>query len=231
MQMLSLSQYSTRLIALQTLVRLALVILAALLMSVTVLAQEPEPPPPELITVSLPIATLDPSVPITTIIVEPVFTSNIDSSLNYIAFQGDFTFDETVVSFSHPPVQGADLTGDNWNVSGNVLPGPGPMRTLRISAISNGFIPLSGSGKLFELRMLRVSNTPGVTSPLNWIPDPNNFVYIDVDLNSFAPEEESGLISIGGVGPSPTATATARPANTVPPDPTATPDPRGQRGR
>jgi len=200
-------------------------------MSATVLAQEPQPPAGEPITVSLPIATLDTSVPINMIIAEPVFTLNIDSSLNYIAFQGDFTFDETVITFSNPPVQEGELTSDNWNVAGNVLPGPGPMRTLRISAISNGFVPLSGSGKLFELRMLRVSNTPGVSSPLNWNPDPNNFIYIDVDLNSFAPAEESGLISIGGVGPSPTATATAHPANTVPPDPTAPPDPRGQRGR
>src|SRR4029079_8745898 len=107
--------------------------------------------------------TLDASVPASTVILEPVVTGNIDSSLNYVAFQGDFTFDETVATFSSPPVQKAGLTNGNWNVSGNVLPGSGPIRTLRVSAFSNDFIPLSGSGMLYQIRMLRVSSTGGAS--------------------------------------------------------------------
>ena len=86
-----------------------------------------------------------------------VTTTAIDAKNNLVGFQGDFTFDERAVTFQSEPVQKAGLTGGNWNVSGNVLPGPGPIRTLRISAYSNDFAPLSGSGTLFELRMSRVS--------------------------------------------------------------------------
>src|SRR5438105_15124897 len=78
----------------------------------------PTPPP---VMVSLPIATFDTSVPIGTVIIEPVASSNIDASRNYVGFQGDFTFDQTVVSFSSPPLQKAGLTGGYWNVSGSVL--------------------------------------------------------------------------------------------------------------
>jgi len=57
-----------------------------------------------------------------------------------IGFQGDFTFDERMVRFQDPPAQNAGLTAGNWNVSANVLPGPGPVagpiKTLRISAFS-----------------------------------------------------------------------------------------------
>ena len=38
-----------------------------------------------------------------------------------------------------------------------VLNGTGPLRTLRVSAYSNDFVPLSGSGTLFELQIGRVS--------------------------------------------------------------------------
>ena len=75
-----------------------------------------------------------------------VATSTINPSDNLVGFQGDFTFDERVITFQSEPVQKAGLTGGNWNVSGNVLDGLGPMRTLRISAYSNDFTPLSGSG-------------------------------------------------------------------------------------
>src|ERR1044071_9676887 len=115
------------------------------------------------VTVSLPIDTMDTSVPISTVIIKPVLTSNIDPSLNYVGFQGDFTFDSTVFTFSSPPARIAGLTSGNWNATGNVLPTPTPgasvtpssIRTLRISAFSNDFTPLSGSGTLFEMRMLR----------------------------------------------------------------------------
>ena len=84
-------------------------------------------------------------------------TTAIDAKSNLVGFQGDITFDERVVTFQSEPVQRAGMTSGNWNVSGNVLPGAGPIRTLRISAYSNNFTPLSGSGTLFELRMTRVS--------------------------------------------------------------------------
>ena len=99
-----------------------------------------------------------------TTLIDPTTTAG----LNYVGFQGDFTFDSAVVTFltaSPGPTQGAGLTGVNWNVSGNILnSGPGTTKTLRISAFSNDFTPLNGMGTLFNLRMLRVSNTPGDTS-------------------------------------------------------------------
>ena len=115
-----------------------------------------------------------------------VKTAEIDAKNNLIAFQGDFTFDERVVTFQSPPVQKARLTGGNWNVSGNVLLGTGPIRTLRISAYSNDFTPLSGSGTLFELRMSRVS-TPAQSTQLIWAAPPDQFIFIDADLRTQKP--------------------------------------------
>ena len=93
------------------------------------------------VTVSLPIDTFDTSVPIGNQIIQPVTTTNIDVSLNYVGFQGDFTFNETVATFPAPFVQTAGLTGGgNWNVTANVLPGPGPIRTLRVSAFALDFV-------------------------------------------------------------------------------------------
>jgi hypothetical protein len=102
-----------------------------------------------------------------------------------------------VVTFQSPPVQKAGMTGGNWNVSGNVLPGTGPMRTLRISAFSNDFVALSGSGTLFELRVTRVSKT-GQGTPLVWAAPPDNFFFIDDDLNTQKP----GTAPSGSVNPS-----------------------------
>ena len=76
--------------------------------------------------------------------IAPVTTTAIDAKNKLVGFQGDFTFDERVITFQGEPVQKAGITGGNWNVSGNVLPGRGPIRTLRISAYSNDFTPLSG---------------------------------------------------------------------------------------
>src|SRR6266446_4928291 len=177
----------------------------------------PTPPP---VKVSLPIDTFDTSVPIGTVIIEPVTSINIDASLNYVGFQGDFTFDQTVVSFSSPPLQKAGLTGGNWNVTGSVLPGAGPTRTVRVSAFSNDFTPLSGSGTLYELRMLRVSGMPGASTALTWAPAPDNFFFIDGDLNTIAANENDGLITI--TGPTPTATATATATSTATATATAT---------
>jgi hypothetical protein len=134
--------------------------------------------------VSLPVATVTTSV---TNFTQPVITSVINASDSLIGFQGDFSFDETVVTFQNPPVSVAGLTASNWNVSGNVIPGGGPIRTLRISAFSNDFVPLSGSGTLFNLNLTRVSSTPGASTALTWAADPNNFFFIDSNLDSYTP--------------------------------------------
>jgi hypothetical protein len=68
-------------------------------------------------------------------------------------------------------------------VSGNVLPGAGPIRTLRISAYSNDFTPLSGSGTLFNLSMTRVSPAAQSTK-LIWAAPPDEFIFIDAELNT-----------------------------------------------
>ena len=83
--------------------------------------------------VALPDVTADQSASSFTATVR---SSAIDAKNNLVGFQGDLTFDERVVTFESEPVRNAGLTAGNWNVSGNVLPGPGPVRTLRISAFS-----------------------------------------------------------------------------------------------
>ena len=193
-------------------------------------------PTPQPITVSLPIDTFDTSVPIATVIIEPVLTTLIDpattAGLNYVGFQGDFTFDSAVVSFVTPgQVQKAGLTAGDWNVSSNILnTGPGTLKTLRISAFSNDFTPLNGAGTLFELKMLRMSGTPGNTCPLVWAAAPQNFIFIDDNLDTHSPNQTNGLITITGTAtptptPTPTATATATPPPTPTPTATATPTP------
>ena len=131
-----------------------------------------------------------------------VRTSAIDAKNKLVGFQGDFTFDERVVTFQSEPVPKAGITGGNWNVSGNVLPGTGPIRTLRILAYSDDFTPLSGEGTLFELRMTRVSQTAQGT-PLLWAAPPDQFIFIDADLKTQKPvNAASGSVttSISSVG-------------------------------
>ena len=60
------------------------------------------------------------------------------------------------------------------------------MRTLRISAYSNDFSPLSGSGTLFELRMTRMSKAAQSTQLL-WAAPPDQFIFIDADLKTQKP--------------------------------------------
>ena len=72
--------------------------------------------------VALPNAAVDASV---TDFIAQVTTTAIDAKNKLVGFQGDFTFDERVVTFQSEPVQKAGLTGGNWNVSGNVLDGTG----------------------------------------------------------------------------------------------------------
>jgi hypothetical protein len=143
--------------------------------------------------VALPEIALDKAM---TDFVVPVTTTMIDAKNNLVGFQGDFTFDERVVAFQDPVIQKAGITGGNWNVSGNVLPGQGPIRVLRISAFANDFVPLQGSGTLFELRMKRVSKG-GETTTLSWKPAPDNFFFIDADLNTQPPRSAAP----GNAGP------------------------------
>jgi probable HAF family extracellular repeat protein len=119
-------------------------------------------------------------------IVAAVRTSVINAKSQLVGFQGDMTFDERVITFQSEPVQKAGLTGGNWNVSGNVLPGHGPIRTLRLSAYSNDFTPLAGEGTLFELRMSRAGQAAQGTA-LIWAAPPNHFFFINADLETRKP--------------------------------------------
>jgi len=125
-----------------------------------------------------------------------VTTTTLNGADNLVGFQGDFTFDSSVVTFQNPPVSGTGLTGTNWNVSGNVI-GAGTIKTLRVSAFSNDFTPLSGSGNLFQLNLVRVSSTAGTSTPLIWAASPSDFFFIDADLNQRTPDSTpSGSITI-----------------------------------
>ena len=143
----------------------------------------PDEVPSTVAAVALPEVAVDRS---RTNFIAAVRTTAIDAKNKLVGFQGDFTFDERVVTFQSEPVQKAGLTGGNWNVSGNVLPGRGPIRTLRISAYSNDFTPLSGSGTLFELRM-RLTVKASQSTPLLWAAPPDQFIFIDADLNTQTP--------------------------------------------
>jgi hypothetical protein len=150
--------------------------------------------PPKVAMVALPNVVVDTSM---SHFIAGVATTTIDGKDNLVGFQGDFTFDSTAITFESEPVEKAGLTGGNWNVTGNVLNGPGPIRTLRISAFSNDFEPLSGSGTLFELRMIRVSKAGQITQLL-WATPPDHFIFIDADLNTHKP----GYTSPGSLTPS-----------------------------
>ncbi len=133
--------------------------------------------------VALPDVALDQS---NTNFTAPVITTAIDAKTKLVGFQGDFTFDERVVTFQDTPVQKAGITAGNWNVSGNVLPGNGPIRTLRVSAFSTDFASLSGSGTLFELRLAKVNKADHNTQ-FAWAAAPDHFFFIDADLNTQKP--------------------------------------------
>src|SRR5204863_2837827 len=140
------------------------------------------------ITVALPVDTMNLSLPASTVYIKPVTTTLIDSTTtggaNLVGFQGDFTFDSSIAGFASPPVQRAGLTSNaNWGVSGSIL-GSGMIKTFRLSAFMSDFVPLEGSGTLFELRMRRVSNTPGAMTPLTWAQasSGNQFIFIDDSL-------------------------------------------------
>lgn len=125
-----------------------------------------------------------------------VTATNVNPVDRLVGFQGDVTFDERVITFEDEPIQGAGLTADNWTLSANILPGEGPIRTLRISAYSNDLIPLSGSGTLFELKMIRANSVAGSSSELNWLSSPHEFIFIDADLETQQPGEATPGIVI-----------------------------------
>ena len=161
-------------------------------------------PTPDLaLDVFLPVVTIDTS---TTNFNQPVTVSNIDASDNLIGFQGDFTFDQTIVTFQISPVSAAGLTSNNWNVSANVLPGGGPTKTLRISAFStDGFTPLSGTGTLLMLNLTRVSSTAGANTPLIWQAPPNDVEFFNTNLDIRTPNNTpTGSITIQVSTPTPT---------------------------
>lgn len=149
----------------------------------TVPPPTPTPTPVLVATVSLPIASVTTAV---TNFSQPVTTTSINPGDNLVGFQGDFTFDSSIVTFQNPPISGAGLTANNWNVTGNVF-GAGTIKTLRISAFSNDFTPLSGSGSLFNLNLTRISSTPGANTALTWGTSPNDFYFIDADLDTHSP--------------------------------------------
>ena len=129
---------------------------------------------------------------------QPVTTTFVSPSLNYVAFQGDLLFD-SAVAIPTPPaslVAPAGLTASGWTVDGNILnTGPGTLKTLRVSAYSNdGVTPLSGSGTLFLIRWKRVSVAVGASTSLAWSPFPNDFEFFDSDFNQFSPSQNNGLI-------------------------------------
>lgn len=115
-----------------------------------------------------------------------VTVSSIQAREKLVGFQGDFTFDERVISFEDEPVRKAGLTNGNWSVMGSVLDGPGPIRTLRVSAFSTDFTPLSGTGALFELRVKGVKSGARTTE-LKWSATSDHFVFINADLKTQVP--------------------------------------------
>ena len=133
--------------------------------------------------VSLPNVIVDTSV---SDFVGRVTTTTINAADKLIGFQGDFTFDERAIRFDeYEPVQKAGLTKGNWIVSGHVLPGTGPIRTLRVSAYSTDLTPLSGLGILFELKVIETDHSEAVS--LIWAESPDDFTFIDTDLSRRKP--------------------------------------------
>ena len=162
-------------------------------------------------TVALPVATIAPSP--SGVVLIPVTTTFIDSTIvkgGLIGFQGDFTFDSNVITFASPFVARGGLTSDpNWNVSANIV-GTTQIKTLRISALMNNFVPLSGGpDTLFYLRVQAQTSTLGSSTPLTWAPlcGGNELIFIDGVLNSYDVDQTNGVITIpGGASPTPTPT-------------------------
>ena len=104
-----------------------------------------------------------------------VTTSAIDAKNKLVGFQGDFTFDERVVTFQSPPVQKAGIPpAAIGTCRGTFCLGAGPdQEAAHIGLLERFYAALSGSGTLFELRMTRVSKVDHST-PLIWAAAPTS---------------------------------------------------------
>lgn len=144
-------------------------------------------------TLSLPNISISPK---STNLIIPIKVSYIGSNSKIVAFQGDFTFDSSLITFETVPIQKAGLTAGNWTVAGNVMSSRGNLKTLRISAFANDLKPLISSGTLFELRVNKVKK-PNKIAQLIWKASPDNFVFIDTSTNKQAPSAlNTGNINI-----------------------------------
>src|SRR5438105_11234428 len=81
------------------------------------------------VTVFLPTTTIDCSVPTTMVNVIPVTVTQMDSTttggVDMVGFQGDFTYDPTVIGFGTPQVTRDGLTvspSANWNLTASIFP-------------------------------------------------------------------------------------------------------------
>lgn len=129
---------------------------------------------------SSPLVESSVSLPIATVATPTVTNFNLTINVSdttgqsYIGFQGDFTFDSSVVTFQATPVTASGLTASGWSASGNVI-GAGTIRTLRVIIDANspdGTTFLTGAGTLCRLNMTRVSSSVGATTPLTWAVGP-----------------------------------------------------------
>ena len=145
--------------------------------------------------VSLPIGSLSTSVSTSTVVLKPVTTTFIDESLQYTQFESYFSFDSSIITFAFPYAQTTELTSTGWALTTGLSGTAGGIRTLYIHGTSNDQTPLSGSGTLFNLRMRRVSGTPGAATPLTWLASPNDFEFSD-GVTASPPNQINGLITI-----------------------------------
>ena len=110
---------------------------------------------------------MSPSTQSVTNFIAQVTTTAIDAKNKLVGFQGDFTFDERVVTFQER------AGAESWTHR----PAIGTYRgTFCLERDRSGrcayrpsrldFTPLSGAGTLFELRMTKA--TPSASSELNW---------------------------------------------------------------
>src|SRR5947207_13987604 len=157
--------------------------------------------PPAPVTVAAPTFTMDVGDGFA-VYNQTVSVSNIDPALHYNGFQGDLIFDSAIAvpSPTNNPVARFGLTGDgSWNVSGQVLnSGPGTLKTLRVSAfVGEADVWTSGSGPLYVIHWKRVSSTVGQSTALTWAPYPNDFIFIDDNLEGWsATPQNNGMITI-----------------------------------
>lgn len=98
---------------------------------------------------------------------------------NYIGFQGDFTFNETIATVVSASAAG--ITASGWTVQGNLLAGAGPTRTFRfIGTTNDGVTPLAGAGTLFRLNLTKAAGgTSGSSTPLTWVVGAQGFKFLD----------------------------------------------------